>query len=271
MAIITISRGSYSRGREVARKTAERLGYEVISRDLLIETSGYYNIPEIKLVRAIHDAPSILNRFTLGKQAFVACVRSTLTQRAVKDNLVYHGLAGHLLLRDISHAVNVRIIADMEDRATEEMARENISRAEALAILQKDDTERRKWTHSLYGVDPWDPSLYDLVINIKRLTIDDAVDLVIETANRKCFETTPESQQHLKDLAIACQVKATLVLEDSLDVAVTCEFGNVLVYTKLGHRQTGRLTERVKTLPQTIEGINNIEVRSGVPFPASVV
>lgn len=271
MSIITISRGSYSRGREVAQKAAERLGYEVLSRDVLVESAGYYNIPEVKLVRAIHDAPSILDRFTMGKQSFLACVRSTLANKAAKDNLVYHGLAGHLLLRDISHVVNVRIIADLETRAEEEMQRENIGRAEALAILEKDDNERRKWTQSLYGVDPWDPCLYDVVINIKRLAVDDAVDLVLETASRKCFATTPESQQQIDDLALACNVKAALVVDESLDVSVTSEFGNVLVYTKHGQRQTNRLNEKVHKLGQEIKGINNIEVRSGVPVPPTAV
>ena len=37
MAIITISRGSYSKGREIAEHVASRLGYECFSRDALIE------------------------------------------------------------------------------------------------------------------------------------------------------------------------------------------------------------------------------------------
>ncbi|MBS3779973.1 MAG: cytidylate kinase family protein [Desulfovermiculus sp.] len=49
MAIITISRGSYSRGRQVAEKLGQRLGYKVISREVLISTSAQFNIPEIKL------------------------------------------------------------------------------------------------------------------------------------------------------------------------------------------------------------------------------
>ena len=271
MAIITISRGSYSKGREVARQTAQRLGYEVMSRDVLVEAAGFYNIPEVKLVRAIHNAPSILERFTLGKQSFLACVRSTLANRALADNLVYHGLAGHLLLRGISHVVNVRIITDIESRVAEEMQRENIDHAEAMAILEKDDNERRKWTQSLYGVDPWDPSLYDLIINIKNLTVDDAVDLVIDTVGRKCFETTPESQQAMADLSLACSIKAALVVEENLDVAVTSDYGNVLIYTKLGQRQTNRLSEKVQNLRDKIRGINNIEVRTGVPYPPSAV
>ena len=73
MSIITISRGSYSRGKEVAEKVAAALGYECISRDILLEASDQFNIPEIKLVRAIHDAPSILERFTYGKIGRASC------------------------------------------------------------------------------------------------------------------------------------------------------------------------------------------------------
>jgi hypothetical protein len=62
MAVITISRGSYSRGKEIAEKIAAKLDYDCISRDLLLEVSKEHNIPEIKLVNAIHDAPGILAR-----------------------------------------------------------------------------------------------------------------------------------------------------------------------------------------------------------------
>ena len=67
MTIITISRGSYSKGKEIAEKTAQKLGYECVSRDVLLEASEHFNIPEIRLIRALHDAPSILERFTYAR------------------------------------------------------------------------------------------------------------------------------------------------------------------------------------------------------------
>ena len=47
MTIITISRGSYSAGKEVAEKVAKRLEYECISREVLLEAS-----PEISLSKS---------------------------------------------------------------------------------------------------------------------------------------------------------------------------------------------------------------------------
>lgn len=211
MPIITISRGSYSRGKEVAEKLARKLGYRCISRDILLEASEQFNIPEIKLIRAIHDAPSILERFTRGKERYVAFLRSTLLKHVQKDNVVYHGLAGHYFLQGIPHVIKVRIMADLEDRVQEEMRRENISAEEARNILRKDDDERRRWGIQVYGVDTWDPKLYDMVLHIKSLTVDDAVDLISKAAQLPRFQATPESQRLLDDMVQAAGAEAARV------------------------------------------------------------
>ena len=64
MAIITISRGSFSHGKEIAEKVAEILGYECVSREILLEASQYFKVSEKKLIESIHDAPSIFDRIT---------------------------------------------------------------------------------------------------------------------------------------------------------------------------------------------------------------
>jgi len=213
MAIVTICRGSYSKGKEIAEGVAERLRYDCISRDLLLEASEHFNIPEIKLVRALHDAPSVLQRFTYGKEKYLAFLQCTFLEHAQKDNMVYHGLAGHFMLRGVDHVLKVRVLADIEDRVRLEMDREKISKEEALKVLRKDDEERRKWALTVWGKDPWDPSLYDLIIHIHRIKVDDAVDIICSTVGLKHFKTTPESQKVVDDLLLATQVKTKLVAE----------------------------------------------------------
>ncbi|MGB9499327.1 MAG: cytidylate kinase family protein [Dissulfuribacterales bacterium] len=78
---MTISRGSYSRGKEVAEKLAAELNYGCISRDIILDASEQFNIPAIKLIMAIHDAPSILDRFTYGKERYIAFFRAALSKR----------------------------------------------------------------------------------------------------------------------------------------------------------------------------------------------
>lgn len=211
MSIITISRGSYSRGKEVAEKLSQRLGYECLSRDILLEASDEFNIPEIKLIRALHDAPTVLERFNHGKERYVAYLRSSLLKHTLRDNVVYHGLAGHYFLRDVSHVLKVRILANIEDRVKEEMRREKISAEEARFVLKKDDEERRKWGIKVYGVDTQDSKLYDMVLNISTMTVDDAVDLLCEAVGKKAFQTTPASMKKLEDLALAAKVQTAII------------------------------------------------------------
>ncbi len=211
MSIVTITRGSYSRGKEVAERLAKKLGYECIARDILLEASEEFNIPEIKLVRAIHDAPKVLERFFGGSERYVKYYRSALLEHVRKDNVVYHGLAGHFFLKGIPHVLKIRINADIDTRVKEEMAREKISAEEALFVLKKDDEERRKWSIQVYGMDPWDSRLYDMVINICTLSLDDAVDLIYGLLQKPTFRTTPQSQKLINGLASAAKEQIELI------------------------------------------------------------
>jgi cytidylate kinase len=209
MSVVTISRGSYSRGREVAEKLAFALGYECVSREVILEASEYSEIPEAKLVRAIHDAPSILDRFTQNKVRYLACTRFAVTKHVQKDNVVYHGLAGHFFLQEVPHVLKVRITASLEDRIKEEVKREKISPEEARRILKKDDEERRKWSLALYGIDTWDSALYDMVLHIKTMTVEDAVSTIRRALEIPRFQTTPESQAILDKLVLRAQALTT--------------------------------------------------------------
>ena len=259
MAVITISRGSYSKGKEVAEKVAHRLGYKCISRDVVLEASEEFNTPEIKLVRALHDAPSVLSRFAGDKKRYIAFIRAALLRHFKQDNIVYHGLAGHFFVKGISHVLKVRIIADMEDRVQAEMERESISRKEACRILKKDDEERRKWSRTLYGIDPQDPSLYDLVIHIRKNTVDDAVDIICHNAGLEDFQTTPASKTAIEDLALAAEVKA-IFWKLGHHVEASSQCGTVHVKTQAPVAQERTLCHDLESISRKIPGIKDLKV-----------
>jgi cytidylate kinase len=236
MCIVTISKESYTPAKEVAEKVARELGFECISREVLIEASEEFNVPEIKLLRAIRDAPSVLDRFTFGKERYTAYIQAALLDRLQRDNVMYHGLAGHHFVRGITHALKVRIIGKKEDRVQLVMRRpevfeqaasammgisreglsypakhQRISKDQAMRILEDSDEARRKWSLHLYEIDADDPNLYDLVIHFDRLSADDAVDMICHAARLSRFQATAESQQAMDDLVLAARVKAKLV------------------------------------------------------------
>ena len=260
MGCITISRGSYSFGKEIAEKVADRLGYECVERDALLDASETFNIPEIKLLEAIRDAPSVLGRFTYGKERYISYIQAALLNKMKKDNIVYHGLAGHFFLKNISHVLKVRIIADLEDRIAYKMKLEgNLSREATQRLLKKIDEERIKWSQYLYGIDSRDSSLYDLVVHIKTLTVEDAVDIICDTARRERFQTTPESQQAMNDLVTAASVKAALV-QFVPDVNVSCSQGKVQLSLHVSKYSKDSMTGEIERITKSIKGVEKIEI-----------
>ena len=257
MPIITISRGSYSKGKEIAEKLSARLKYECISRDILLEASEEFNIPEVKLIRALHDAPSILERFSYGKERYVAYVRKALLEHVANENVVYHGLAGHFFLKGISHVIKVRIISDYQDRIREEMKRENISGDEAGRILKKDDEERRRWSIYLYGMDTADASLYDVVLHINQITVDTAVDILSDIAVRKCFQSTDTSRKNFRESLIAARAQAALV-ETYPNINVNSSDGIVYVNFERNLTDNGKITQNICKLLEGIEGVKGV-------------
>jgi cytidylate kinase len=201
MSIITISKGSYTHGGKLAERIAAKLDFDCISRDILLEASKKFNVEEFKLIRAIEDTPSFLDRYTFGREKYIAYIRSAILDCFVKDNIVYHGFAGHFFVKDIPHVLKVRIVADMGERIMYMMKRENVSEEEALRIVEQVDKERRDWSMKLYGIDTWDCRLYDLTINIGKITLDDAVDMVCQTVRLNAFQTTGKSQQQIEKIA----------------------------------------------------------------------
>jgi cytidylate kinase len=259
MSIITISRGSYSKGKTVAEKVAAKLGYECLARDAIIEASKEFNIPEIKLVRAIHDAPTILERFNYSKEKYLAYLQVTMLEHFQKDNIVYHGLGGHFFVKNISHVLKVRIIADMEDRIKLEMERTGISREEALRILRNDDNERCRWSKYLYGIDTCNPSPYDLVIHIRKITADDAADIICQAVGLKQFKTTPESQKALDRLLVAARVKVALI-DVRPDVQVYAKDGTIVIRTKGSGLEEKGLAQKIKAIAAGVPGVKDVDI-----------
>lgn len=248
MSIITISHGAYSQGKEVAEKVAHRLNYICVSREILLDASENFNTCELKLEHAIHDAPSLLDRFFNGKERYIAYVKAALLKLFRQDNVVYHGLAGHFFVQGVGHALKIRITMDMVERVRLAMIDRNIAERGALKLLREHDEQRRRWSLWLFGHDTFDPHLYDLVLHLKRLTTDDAADIICRTVASEAFRTSPDSRRQILDLALAAEVRAALV-ERVPDVDVRADGGEVHVHAKANtlaqEELQADLTERV--------------------------
>ena len=227
MAIITISRGTYSGGRELAKYLAGELGYRLLSHEELFTiAANEFSVSEEKLENALMHKPGLLERLGLKRIHYLASITAAMTEAVQSDNVVYYGYAGHLLLHGVPHHLRVKMLADMEYRIKLTMERENISRKAAIQHIHKIDAEREKWCSSVYGFDRNDLSLYDLAINLERIGIPDAAKTIIELV-RVGFQTTPQARKIVDDMVLANEIRAKIALapdisDDHIEV-VACD------------------------------------------------
>jgi len=264
MGIITISRGSYSKGKEIAEKLADKLGYKCISREILLRASKDFNVPEVKLIQAIQDAPSFLDRLKNGKKKYIAFIRKAFLENIQNDNVIYHGLAGQFFTQGLPNILKVRITADFNFRVNVVVNRENVSEERARQMLIKIDEERTKWSMFLYGIDAHSPELYDIILHIDTISVDDAVDILYSYAQRSCFQTTNESKKKLKDMLIAARAYSVIVKKFP-DANVKCKDGKVLISVESSLSVEKVLAKKFSKQLKDIEGVE--EVRTFViPF-----
>ena len=260
MAIITISRGSFSKGKEVAEKVAQRLDYRTVSREVILEASNDFHISQQRLDQAIHDAPSIFERFTYEKHKYIAFVTSEILSHLEQDNIVYHGLAGQFFAPSISHLLKVRVSANFEDRVAALMEKNNLTQDQAIDYLEKDDHDRKSWSYQLYGVDTSDSNLYDLVVHIDKLTIDNAVDIICDAAQQPQFKATEQSQKAIENLALAAKIRTALI-DEYPTCTVSGEAGTFEVAVKASVRMDSRLSDIIKEKAMKVPGVSNVSVR----------
>jgi cytidylate kinase len=255
MPIVTVSRGSYSHGKEVAERVAQKLGYGCIAREVLLEASQQFNVPEVQLVEAIEAAPSAFDPLTHRKKRFVAYIQAALLRKVQGDNVVYHGFAGHFFLRTVPNVLKVRILADLEERIRIVMERDGLNWGEAARTIEKLDEQRRRWSLALYNMDPADPSLYDLTLNIRQLSLEGAVELICQAVTLPEFRTTPEALHRMQDLLLEAEVRIALG-ELGLDFLVHADRGRVRVDTRCPR---GTEQEIHREVQAAVAGIPNIQ------------
>ena len=232
MSVITISRGSFSGGKMLAECLSQSLGYRCVDREVIVERAAAHGVSQEELRDALQKPPTFLERLRHKKYLYLVLIQAALTEEVRTGKAVYHGNAGHLLLKGGPHILRVRIIAPLEFRLKMAQDRLKFSRDEALDHIARMDQDRRKWTQYLYGVDWGDASNYDVVLNLEFMDISEACETVSTLARQRCFEFTPCCQAAMDDLALASRVRAELALNDAtsyLEVEVTAKDGAVRV------------------------------------------
>jgi cytidylate kinase len=260
MAIITISRGTYSGGKTVAEQLAHRLGYECLSRELMTkEACIEFDLNENEVLDAMDESPSIISSDRPISSANVNFVRATLLKRVRSLELVYHGLAGDILLRGVKKMLRVRILAGQKYRIKAAMNNNDIDHETAVKIIHTLDKKRDKWAQVVLGTEWSDPSLYDVAFNLDYMSVDSVVDTLVRLSKREEFTADASTTKSLENLILSSNVWAALAKHKpswALHVYVVAQDGVVSLYGDVASR---KFSDAIQNIVSEVKGVNVIE------------
>lgn len=259
MSIITITRGTKSGGLELSNLLSKKLGYQMLGREELIaESSKSFNIMEDILYDKLEKSPNLWQKFTNEYGKYIVYVQCSLLRAIKQDNIIYHGYSGQFLLRGLPHVLNLRIDAPLDYRVKPVMSELNYNYDQAAEYITKVDDKRKRWSKMVYGEDWYNPSLFDLWINLQNMSMDNLCDMVSLAVNHKDFKTSENSLIQLDNMSLECEVRAALASDDKIwrnqELTVTAHTG---VVTLRGRAKNKELRDLIVDTVKKVKGVKD--------------
>ena len=267
MPIITIFSGGFCQEDPVVQEVIARTGYRRITdNEIVTEASRRSTLAEGKLKRAFSAKTSVFNKFTLEKERSIAYIKLALADLITTDNALVTCFSGQLIPGTVSHTLRVCLIATQKYRTAAAAEQKGISEKEAARLVQRREEDCLYWIDSLFGNrDPWDPALYDIVIPVEKMAVQDAAALIVENAGKDIIQQTTESKQALEDFRLAAETEAALV-QQGHTVEVSAKNGAITLTINKHVLMLNRLQEELKSIAAPIAGVQSVETKIGKDF-----
>lgn len=192
LPIITVSRETGSRGAYLAKLLAEKLGYQLIHReviDAICHSSGYRK----QMVESLdeHYRPqlhllveSLISGQAVDHSDYVRHLYQVILSMSQLGGVVLVGRGGNFILGK-KRGFHIRVVCPKEKRIANLMKYKKLSPEDATARINRSDTERRAFVRKLFRADNDDPHHYDLIINSEYVDFEELVPGLIELARSK--------------------------------------------------------------------------------------
>ncbi len=263
MPIILISRGTMSGVSLLVKSLVEHLGYRSLSREDLLSKVNEHGEIANRIVEAIGTATRAYDQFSQLRRPYTILMRLALLEYIRDDNLIYHGYSGHLLVPPMQHMLRVRINAPLSMRVPMTMQRLGCDEQHAREYILTEDEQRGRWARFMYGRDIRDPSHYDVVLNIKRLSTPVVCGLLRAAVDNPEFETTPETIAEVERSLIATRIEAAIASDprtSSLEITAQVSGDSIVL---IGPWLEDSQREIVLALAVTYAGGRHVNYESG--------
>jgi cytidylate kinase len=181
MHFITFSRKMGANGTAIAKQVAEKMGYRFYDTEAIENAAQEMGF--LKNFKEIDEkAPSLFRRLFSHKPAIeLDRLNSIVYELAKKGDAVFLGRGSHILLKSFSCALHIRVTASSE-RRVQNLIERGFHREGALKAMERSDHERGTFIKFAFGVDCENPGLYDVILNMDKLSVPLAVNTVIQMA-----------------------------------------------------------------------------------------
>ena len=129
-------------------------------------------------VSAIQDAIEEILGLHPSSRTLWQQTSETILHLAELGQVIVMGRAAHVITRHMNQVFHVRLIAPLEVRVQQIMARDQLDHKAALKLVQQVDSGRRRYLQDHFHTDIDDSLQYDLVINTARLPLQAVARLI---------------------------------------------------------------------------------------------
>ena len=256
MSIITISRQTGSLGDEIAKATAEKLGYKYIEKLQISKVLSKLGFSVSDVDKYDEKKPSVWQTLSMQKRLFALLIRAAVYELAAQENVVIVGRGGQVILKDIPEAIHVRIIAPYAARVGRLIEQKRYEEKKAQQVIRQCDRDSSGYLNTYFDADWDDSELYDLIISTRAITLDKGVELITSAVGIHEIKKSPSLFERLNDLALAQKARAVL-----LEV-VGVELVNVVVEKGVGSLsglvRSSTVMENCEKAISNIRGITSV-------------
>src|SRR3954451_10737618 len=167
MALIAVSGHPGCRFEEVARFSAQRLGYELLTQSRIRALTS----EEFGEATPIPD------------KAYPSLITSILARLATEHHVVYCAMGGELQARHFPGTLRVHVVAPENVRIGNLMLDHRVERPAARQLLLDLEAADRADRKSKFGKSKATADLFDVVFNSEALTTEQMADIVVGAAS----------------------------------------------------------------------------------------
>lgn len=198
--VITISREVGCNGLKLARLLANRLNsqkltsdWRVLSKEVFYESARELNMHPERIRKTFKQSDKytfeeIIKAFNdknyKSERKIIKTVNDVVLTFAVDGFCIIVGRAGHIIAKDITNALHLRLVAPLDYRIKNIMENNQLNHEEAVKFIEKVEKERMAFRKAISS-ESLQSDLFDISINRAMFTDDEIVDVIEYAVNKK--------------------------------------------------------------------------------------